>query len=347
MSASCAADTGTPIERAPGLEGRIARELAAPAPPAAHALADAMRARHGAAVAGILFYGSCLRRDSAAGVLDFWLLVDGYRSVYGPRPAAAWNALLPPNVHYLECPPPAGPGRLRAKYAVISLGAFERLSGPRALHPYVWARFAQPARLLYARDESTRERVVQSCAQAFVTFVRRLVPYHAEPAGGVRASAGASAHGAGFSSEVFWQTSFPRTYATEFRSESPERVAELYTADAERYDALLWEALQRLQAEGSLERVERGAGGLRVHMNPARRRRALGRMALTRPLSKCLALLRLVKTPLTFDGWAPYALWKIERHTGTHIEPTPRQLRHPFLFGWPILFRLLRKRQLR
>ncbi len=43
----------------------------------------------------------------------------------------------------------------------------------------------------------------------------------------------------------------------------------------------------------------------------------------------------------------PYALWKLERHTGTHIEYSERQRRHPFIWGWPLVFRVLRNRDLR
>jgi len=40
----------------------------------------------------------------------------------------------------------------------------------------------------------------------------------------------------------------------------------------------------------------------------------------------------------------PYILWKLERHTGRPIEVTERQRRHPLLFGWPVLARLLWRR---
>ena len=50
---------------------------------------------------------------------------------------------------------------------------------------------------------------------------------------------------------------------------------------------------------------------------------------------------------MTFGDWVPYALWKLERHTGTRIELSERQRRHPFLFAWPEIFRVLRSRALR
>ena len=36
-----------------------------------------------------------------------------------------------------------------------------------------------------------------------------------------------------------------------------------------------------------------------------------------------------------------------ERHSGVHFESSARQRRHPWLFGWPLLFRVLRSGALR
>jgi len=45
--------------------------------------------------------------------------------------------------------------------------------------------------------------------------------------------------------------------------------------------------------------------------------------------------------------WLPYAIWKLNRHTGVRIEPTDRQRRHPLVYGWPVILRLLRQQKLR
>ena len=68
---------------------------------------------------------------------------------------------------------------------------------------------------------------------------------------------------------------------------------------------------------------------------------------LRRPAAKLLAVVQLLKSAFTFGDWLPYALWKLERHTGTRLTPTERQRRHPFLFGWPLMLRVLRRRDLR
>ena len=100
----------------------LAAELALPAPAGVADVADAVRRRHGDAVAAILFYGSCLRRATSEGVLDFYVLVDAYRPVHRSPALAALNWLLPPSVFYLEHP--VGERMLRVKYAVISTRQF-------------------------------------------------------------------------------------------------------------------------------------------------------------------------------------------------------------------------------
>ena len=80
----------------------IGAEIGRPAPPAAVVLADEIRRRHGDATAAVVFYGSCLRRQTNEGVLDFYALVDSYRAAYASRLLAVANALLPPNVFYIE-----------------------------------------------------------------------------------------------------------------------------------------------------------------------------------------------------------------------------------------------------
>ena len=68
---------------------------------------------------------------------------------------------------------------------------------------------------------------------------------------------------------------------------------------------------------------------------------------MRRPVAKALACLGLVKTAATFGDWVPYVLWKLERQSGVQIEVSEAQRRHPLLFGWPVLIRLLRLRVLR
>ena len=322
------------------LDRLIRAELTAPAPPAATALAHRIRERHGDAISAILFYGSCLRKQTHEGVLDFYVIVDSYREAYGPGRLAMINALLPPNVFYLETDTVLAGGqpaeRVRCKYAVLSQHDFEALVSPRALHPYIWARFAQPALLVWSRDEATRAQVTQSVAQAVCTCVQRVLPFLPARSGIQR-----------FSFAALWQEAFRRTYRTEFRGESATSIRSLYEAMPLRYEQATCLALDRLEETGQIEAFATVATAAEVHSSPARRLAGRLRWRLTWPWARTLALLRLFKTATTFGDWVPYALWKLERHSGVRPELSERQRRHPLVFAWPVIFRLLRERALR
>ena len=158
--AASRADRCPPASRA-NLESLLSGELARPLPAQITALAEATRARHGQVVAAVLAYGSCLRDGVLADrIVDLYLLVDSYRTFHRHWLLRWANVLLPPNVYYLEIPFQGE--TLRAKYAVVSLADFARLTTPRAFHPYFWARFAQPCALAYAREDAVRQSVIDA-----------------------------------------------------------------------------------------------------------------------------------------------------------------------------------------
>ena len=316
------------------LEAQVREELGVAPHWAASTLAEAIRERHGDAIAAVLFYGSCLRKDTHEGVLDFYVLVDSYWDLERSRFSSAANALLPPNVYYLEADSPQGV--LRTKYAVISCRDFEFCASPSCTHPYIWARFAQPARCVYARDDETKDHVVRCVAQAVRTLVRRLGVFLPARAGEQR-----------YSMAALWQEAFRRTYGAELRSESEATVRGLYEAQRERYDRAGALALMSLAEEGFLTHVELLGNSAHLQMPPSRLRGERLRWRALWPVAKGLAVLRLFKTAATFGDWLPYALWKLERHTGVHIEPTERQRRHPLIFGWPVILRILAGKKLR
>ena len=291
--------------------------------PEAVALADAIVARHGR-VRAVLFYGSCLRRGTAEGVLDFYVVLDGYRAAGQGAFAALMNACLPPNVVYLECKAPPGTeaasagDAIRCKYALVSIAQFERLTQAGALHPYFWARFAQPTALAWVRDAETRGRIEEAVAEALVTFCRRLAPFMPSRSGVQR-----------FSLAAFWQQALRRTYSSELRPEATETIRGLYRADAERFDDAARLAFRELAARGLVRDLEEHGPAVELRLGAVRR--VLGRLRwrLLWPIAKGLAVLRLLKTAFTFGDWLPYALWKLERHTGERIELSEPQASLP------------------
>jgi predicted nucleotidyltransferase len=128
----------------------VRAESAAEVPERVAAIGQAARLRHGDGVSAVLAYGSALReRDDASKMVDLYLLVDGYAEARQGRWLSLANRLLPPNVYYIEID--VAGTRVRSKYAMVGLGQLERLVEPRTLHPYFWARFAQPTALVWVR----------------------------------------------------------------------------------------------------------------------------------------------------------------------------------------------------
>lgn len=293
------------------LTALIDGELALETPPAIAKLAEAARRRHETAVVAVLLYGSCLRGGEVDGIVDLYLLTDGYGAAYGNPLTRAANALLPPNVYYLETD--FAGQKVRAKYAVVSLAQFQRLVSPQTLETYFWARFAQPARLVWARDQETRATVAAALARAVETTLGATLPLFADVPG----------------PDVLWQRALDESYRTELRAERDGRAAEIYAHGADRYDRLAAIWLEQSPGRGTV---------------PAREQaRAQGRWRRRRRSGKLRSVLRLVKAAFTFAGGASYILWKIERHSGVKHELTPWQRRHPILASTVLFWRLYRK----
>jgi hypothetical protein len=312
----------------------VTAEVSRPTPAVASVVAEAIRQQLGSGVAAILFYGSCLRTGEVENrVLDFYALVDSYQAVYPSRVLVGLNAVLPPNVFYIEVP---YEGKLvRAKYAVISIGQFTHAVSLRSVHAGIWARFCQPVLLVYSRDESTRTAVTYALGEAIATIVLRAVAFlpvdtEQEP----------------FRPEALWHCGFQATYRAELRPENPTTIVGLYQAAPERYQQVTYAALRELERRGLLE-LHGTEGSLRVVMPTFRRKKLCRDWRVRSVLAKGLYALRLLKSALTFGDWLPYALWKLERHTGVRIELTERQRRAPLIWGWPVILKLLRQRVLR
>jgi hypothetical protein len=289
----------------------VRAESAVAVPERVAAIAEAARARHGKGVAAVLAYGSALReRDDAAKMVDLYLLVDGDCEAGQGRWLALANRLLPPNVYYLETDH-AGT-KVRSKYAMVTLARLEALVGPGTLHPYFWARFAQPTALAWARDAETAERTHRLLAQAILTLTGEAWPLtEAEDP-----------------SEARWVRAFSETYGTELRAEGPERARQLYRTHAARYDAIA-ASLGPPLGPGAGSWLDRAA--------------ALRRWRKRRILGKGLSVLRLLKAAFTFQDGAAYLASKIEQHSGVPVTLTDWQRRHPVLASPGLALRLYRQ----
>ena len=194
------------------LRALVAAELAEPVDPRVTAMAAAIAAKHSDASRAVLFYGSCLREQQLDGLmLDFYLIVSDYRAAYAKRWMAAANRLIPPNVFPIEH------GGLMAKYAVLSDADFKALNGPATRNVSVWARFAQPSRLIWASEDAARERAIDAVALAAPTLL------------------GAAGRVAGEDMLDWWRRAFALTYSAELRAERKGRSQSVVDADPDRY----------------------------------------------------------------------------------------------------------------
>lgn len=284
-----------------------------------------IKQQHGDALLAILVYGSWLRgkRDT---MLDFYVLVEDYRTL-----DSAWQGwvcrLLPPNVYQIHHQAKADDSDgsdLRAKFALLTLKQFCHAM-QHDFHSYFWARFAQPCEILFARDEATRTSLQNAFAAASATFLRRVLPSMPEC----------------FSSRDLWTSGLSQTYRCELRTESSTRADSLYDFNPDYYDEVT--RTMALMPSGSGFPVQQDGDSYLNKSSAITRKLAASSWWLRRVQGKLLSMLRLLKAALTFNDPLQYLLWKIERHTGIYIEPSPRQLKYPLIFAWPLLWKLYRR----
>src|SRR5690349_12207189 len=226
------------------LRSLVAEELGQPVDARVTAMATAIAAEHGAASRAVLFYGSCLRQQQLDGLmLDFYLIVSDYRTAYAKRWLATANRLIPPNVFYFEH------GGLVAKYAVLSEADFHRLNGAETSNVSVWARFAQPSRLVWAANDAARERAIDAVSRAAPTLLAAAAPKPGE------------------APLDLWRRAFALTYSAELRAERKGRGTSVVDQQPERYERFTAPALAEahtLRPNGSWARRRLEGKGLSV-----------------------------------------------------------------------------------
>lgn len=296
------------------LRSFVADELAVRVSPELTAAANMLAERLGGAV--VLFYGSVLRTADMDGVLDFYVLTEGMRQT---RLRATANRWLWPDVSFEEIV--IGSRTIRAKVATMPIDTFHAAARGERTDTTIWARFVQPSALVWQQDEASGARVIDAIADAAVTagrFAALLGPDRGQPGD-------------------FWKALFRQTYTAELRVERPGREEQILEYDPARYDTLLPLAW----AAGGIAYSEDGTQ-LSPTLAPAEFRRLMSAWRNRQRLGKPLNAARLVKAAFTFSGATRYALWKIERHTGISIPPTPWRERHPILAAPGVLWRVWR-----
>ncbi|MBB2206366.1 hypothetical protein [Gluconacetobacter takamatsuzukensis] len=300
--------------------GRVARiltdELVRPVEPAVTAFVGELVGD--APVMGVLFYGSGLRQVDPEGILDFYIVLDRQADWPRGRAAREANALLPPNVEYHEriiegaC--------VRAKVAILTIGQFRALTARASLDTTIWARFCQPARLVWVRDAAAADAILGCLIRAV----------------GVAAWWAAMLGPESGPARAFWEGLFRRTYAAELRVEGGDRSISLLAGElGGRFDALLPAAWA---ASGVSFREE--GDRLRPSLSAGTRARAARQWRIRADLGRPLNVARLFKAAFTFAGGARYIAWKMRRHSGVDLALTPFEASHPLICLPRLLWRL-------
>ncbi len=288
----------------------MAAELALPVDPRVTGMAEALAANYPDAARGVLFYGSCLRESQLDGLmLDFYLIVSSYEAAYGKSWMVRANRLIPPNVFPFTHTD--AHGELFAKYAVLDEADFARLCSMQARDVSVWARFAQPTRLVWAADEIARARIVDAVAHAPLTLATVTRPMMGE--------------GEGDDPLALWRRGFDLTYSAELRAERKGRSTSIVDFDPAYYRRLS----AALTADGNI-------------MSTLSRTAAEARWASFRKRGKMLTLARLAKATGTYAGGIDYLAWKINRHAGTEIAIKPWQRKWPIMGALTMLPKLFK-----
>ncbi len=299
------------------LAALVTEELAEPVDPRVTRLAEAIARAHGVSACAVLFYGSCLRAGSLDGLmLDFYLIVSDYRAAYAHAGLAIANRLLPPNVFPFEA------NGLAAKYAVLSEADFARLASSETRNVAVWARFAQPSRLVWCANEIARRRAIAAVAGAAPALISAARPMLPDSVATLE----------------LWSAAFALTYGAELRAERSARAGSVVAADPDRYRRF---TVPVLMAAGEAATIGRDGSILFARaLTAIERRRGARGWARRRTEGKLLTLARLAKASATFAGGLDYLAWKINRHAGTAIAIRPWQRRWPVLGAISLLPRL-------
>lgn len=293
--------------------------------PALAALHAALAVRFGAGLQAVILYGSCLRGgDLLDGLVDLYALVDPTPRAEPRLALRLAGRVLPPNVYYLEAPVAAQ--TVRCKYAVLSLRQFERGTGPRRFESYLWGRFAQPVRVIWADSAATEVRLHAAFLTAGETLLRRALPA-LPPEGTV---------------ETLWQGALALSYGTELRAERKTRAAELAGHGRDFYAAMTRALEPRLGNQLTLHECD-GTLCYTAHVASAARRVAPLLWGLRRVQGKTLSMARLIKGLFTFEGGLDYLAWKLSRHSGQVVEIPDKVRRRPLIHIWGLFWQLYRR----
>jgi hypothetical protein len=255
-------------------------------------------ARPERSVRAVLLYGSCLwsHLRQPTSHPDFFVIVDSLRAWHGRRWPALLDSVLPPGTYRLRA------GAQEAKLLVTSTATLASHCSPAAPDLHHLGRMSKRLALVWARDEESRQLVIDAQAAALRT----------------QAPMALARLGETISVEQFMLALLGLSYEGEVRIAEPGKVAALFDAERDYYCAIG----RALLAEKP------------VRADPAQLARRLRR-------SRRRAIFRWPKYIWSYDGWLDYVLAKLAR-TGARFPVTETERRFWFVLGFGVLWRLAR-----
>jgi hypothetical protein len=320
---------GSPLARA------VTEQALSPSSdPALDAAVERLVAATGPSLAGLVFFGS--RRTGAArkdawSAHDAFVVVEDYRAFYeglswagltgkSPGAMALVSRWLPPTQYSLRF----GDLGIHIKAAVLRGDTWRRETSSQRRDHFCIGRLFQPTRLLYGRDDTSRQAILDGLVGAYRETWIWSRPWLPER----------------FDAEGYGRSALRTSMRWEVRPEPAGRADALWEAQRALQLPVLELLLEELAGRGEIARVSVAATEwARARPVGVRERVSLDlyfRRSIVRSTSRWL------KHTVTFEGWLDYILRKANRHTGEPIELTARERRWPWIFLWGRLFRYLR-----
>ncbi len=316
----------------------LTADLAVPVDPVTGELTDMLAESFGPTTRALLHYGSRAqgRKPRADSAYDYFAIVDDNRAAYeslrdtvgtsySAGMATALASRLPPNV--IAVSRIVRGEALIAKCCVISTADWQHACSPAARDHFCHGRLMQVARLVWARDDETRDLVgtVMAGVRAHTfAWSRPILP-------------------AEFTGEEYLVAMVRRSLAGEIRPETGDHARTLVESQVDELGAIYRPLLDARVADGALVSPRAGVFSL-ARPVPAGER---SRWAWYFRRSKARTTVRLFKHVALFENWLDYIVRKLERSGNAPVELTPRERRWPLIFLWPRFFRFLRTRSQR
>ncbi len=273
----------------------------------------------------VYMYGSMLnpRLSTSSSFPDFYVVVDDYKRFYKSSVHSMLNAFLPPNSYFLKLDRDGTP--LPSKYCVLDTRSLDRTTRyPGIKDFYVAGRLAKCIRILYVDGPAFLSSFLDTVYNAMQFNVMFTLSEIKNP----------------FTLDDFIMHLLALSYRSEVRTETEKKIESLYDGDRPFYTAVYGMFLDQELYRGSIRAEDGHYAVVAPYFTDAYTGRFISR-------GKRRAVYRLSKSAYTFSDYVSYLELKVERTTGEKLVLSPLDRKHPLIFGWRHVFKLLKKKAIR